>query len=267
MEKICIIILNYLNYKDTVECVESIFEMAYKITGIVIVDNNSENESYAILKEKYRNQNRIKVLHAKKNYGFAKGNNIGIAYARKYFHSDYIFVVNNDVIFKQKEFFELLLAAHKPGVGVIGPEIHLKGNYVQPRYKHYVTFWENLLLFLRTIACIKESDTWKKILYAYDLDDKIKKEVLHGCALMFTPDFFEEYNGFYSRTFLYNEEGILYLMCKQKNLEQMYVKEAFLFHKEDQSSEMSFQNNNIIKNKYSLQSHKYLLWWIVKSYF
>ena len=50
--------------------------------------------------------------------------------------------------------------------------------------------------------------------------------VLHGCTLLFTPDFFHWYHGFYKRTFLYGEEGILYLMCKCRNLRQIYVPEV-----------------------------------------
>ena len=53
MGKIGIVILNYLNYLDTIECVDSIRQMDYKIAGIVIVDNGSYNESYSILGKIY----------------------------------------------------------------------------------------------------------------------------------------------------------------------------------------------------------------------
>ena len=43
MNKISIVVLNYLNYVDTIECVDSILEMKYKFEGIIIVDNNSKN--------------------------------------------------------------------------------------------------------------------------------------------------------------------------------------------------------------------------------
>ena len=78
MKKISIVILNYINYKDTIECIESIFEMNYRYEGIVVVDNNSENESVKILNKKYKDNKKIIIVKARHNYGFAKGNNIGI---------------------------------------------------------------------------------------------------------------------------------------------------------------------------------------------
>ena len=52
MEKISIVLLNYLNYTDTLECVNSILEMEYELAGIVIVDNHSNNESFQKLYKK-----------------------------------------------------------------------------------------------------------------------------------------------------------------------------------------------------------------------
>lgn len=262
MERISIVILNYLNYKDTVECIESIYNMQYEIAGIVIVDNHSDNKSFNILNKLYKKNNDIILIRTKQNYGFAKGNNIGIKIARQKFHSDFVFVVNNDVIFQQKNFFETLLSQYEQGVGILGPEIRLKGNKVQDKFSVYVTLKDNIILYTRNFLSYKNKEVWVKVLP--NLDVTKREVVLHGCALLFTPDFFQHYQGFYHRTFLYNEEGILYLMCKRHDLRQKYVKEAFLYHKEDQSSELSFQNDNKIINYYHITSHKYLIWWILK---
>ena len=37
-KNVAIVVLNYLNYKDTIECVDSILIHDYSISGIVIVD-------------------------------------------------------------------------------------------------------------------------------------------------------------------------------------------------------------------------------------
>ena len=92
-----------------------------------------------------------------------------------------------------------------------------------------------------------------------------RKKMLHGCALLFTPDFFKHYHGFYDRTFLYNEETILYLMCQKYGLKQEYVADTYVYHKEDQSSKMSFKNNNSVMSKYRFQGRKYVIWWIIKN--
>ncbi len=263
MRKISIVLLNYLNYQDTIECVDSIFQMNYAIEGIVIVDNNSNNESVRELRNLYYNKKNIIIVRAKANYGFAKGNNIGIEIARKRFHTDFVFVVNNDVVFYQRDFFNKLLDKYHKGVGVIGPTICLKDNIIQGQFWSYTSLKECVLLYIWWYLKNKDKFVWKNVLPALDTQKQVP--VLHGSALLFTPDFFQYYKGFYSRTFLYNEEAILYMMCKKHGLEQKYVEDAFIFHKEDQSSEMSFGNDNRIMTSYQLDSYKYVVWWSLKN--
>ena len=262
MGNISIVILNYLNYKDTIECIESIFKMRYDLDGIVIVDNDSQNESYSVLKKRYKRTKNIIIVKANSNYGFAKGNNIGIKIARQRFGSEFIFVVNNDTIFVQEKYFKNLLNKYRPGVGIIGSEIHLKNNTTQEEVSHDISLRGSL----NTLFC-KYLAKYDKRIWSFLLPKVSKRymvNVLHGCALLFTPDFFKYYSGFYDRTFLYSEEPILYLMCKRRGLKQIYDDSTYIFHKEDQSSEMSFQNNLKVRYSYQCQSYKYLVWWIMK---
>lgn len=262
MGKISIVILNYLNYKDTIECVNSILKMNYNLKGIVVVDNHSNNESVKELCKLYHNYKNIIIVKTKKNYGYAKGNNIGIAIARKKFHTDFIFVCNNDVIFCQKDFFKRLFDKYHKGVGVIAPAISLKNDIISGRYFVYVSMRECILQYMKIYLKYKDKAVWGNVLPELDPEEQVP--VLHGSALLFTPDYFQYYQGFYSRTFLYSEEPILYLMCKKYNLKQKYVEDAVIFHKEDQSSEMSFKNDNRIMLSYHLQSYKYVIWWVLK---
>lgn len=96
MEKIMIILLNYNNYKDTIECINSIKQNTSEnnfIYEIVVVDNKSTNESLAKLKE----IEGITLIEANENAGFSAGNNIGIKYALDN-KSEYILLLNNDTI-------------------------------------------------------------------------------------------------------------------------------------------------------------------------
>lgn len=262
MEKISIVILNYLNYLDTIECVDSIFKMEYEFEGIVIVDNNSKNESFKVLGNRFKSNKNIIVVKARYNYGFAKGNNIGISIARQKFHTDFVFVVNNDTVFLEKDYFKKLLACYSNGVGMIGSEILLKGYVVQKEISHDIslqgTFKEWVDLYLKKF----EKEGWSFLVPKAKRKKKV--QILHGCAILFTPDFFRYYNGFYRRTFLYAEEPILYLMCKKYGLRQLYTNGTYIYHKEDQSSELSFKNDSKIIQDYRRQSYKFLLWWIIK---
>ncbi len=265
MYKYSIVILNYLNYYDTIECMDSIFKMGYKYEGIVIVDNNSSNESFKVLNSKYKFNKNVIVVKTRKNYGFAKGNNIGISLARRKFHTDFVMVINNDVLFKEKDYFSKLLNHYTYGIGMIGSEIHIKKDEVQEEILYDILL-KGTFKFLFNMYLEKNGkDIWSFLVPP--VKEKKMVKVLHGSAILFTPDFFKYYKGFYDRTFLYSEEPILYLMCKKYGLRQMYVTDTYIYHKEDRSSELSFQNNLDAVNNYLRQSYKFLVWWIIKDKF
>lgn len=89
-----IVILNYNGYIDTIECINSIKRIIYDNYRVVIVDNNSNDDSEKILKEKFPD---YIILQTGKNLGYAAGNNIGIKYAVTN-NANYICIMNNDVI-------------------------------------------------------------------------------------------------------------------------------------------------------------------------
>ena len=263
MNRIAIVILNYLNYEDTIECVESIKKMNYDLAGIVIVDNGSNNDSYSIIKRQYGKEKTISIIKTGKNYGFAKGNNIGMQIARQRYHADFVYVVNNDVLFQDPEFFEKLLSVYDENTGIIGSKIILKNNIVQPQYFSYVTFPEVLICYIRFWLIDRKKEIWIQGFPALKEDKKIA--ILHGCGLLFTPAYFKKYIGFYPKTFLYTEEEILYLICQRYQIKQKYTESTYIIHKEDQSSMLSFQNSSEIKQKYVFKSYKYVVWWALKN--
>lgn len=259
--RVAIVVLNYLNYKDTIECVDSVLNYDYKIEGIVVVDNGSENNSFEELKAKYKYVDTVFVIKSKKNQGFAKGNNLGIDFARKNLKAEFVLVVNNDTIFTDPEYIEKLLSRYKRGVGCLGSKIVLKNGLEQSEYTDYISVKDTLGYLINTFSSKCGSS------FDFGTSNGALVKMLHGSAIMFTPDFFEFYKGFYPRTFLYGEEAILYYMCQLKSLEQVYVPETSILHKEDQSSIMSFSNDASVINAYQYRSRKYVLLWALRSYF
>ena len=116
-DKVYIILLNYNNYEDTINCVQSIEKnelgLNYKI---VVVDNCSTDDS-ALKLEKIKN---IVFIASKENGGFAKGNNIGIEYAMKD-GADYILLLNNDTVIEKQAISKMInkIKGHKD-IGILG---------------------------------------------------------------------------------------------------------------------------------------------------
>ena len=83
--KVATIILHYNDAELTINYVNNLLKLDWKDYqhNIIIVDNNSPDGSGKILENQFINEGNIAIIQSKKNIGFAKGNNIGIDYAKK----------------------------------------------------------------------------------------------------------------------------------------------------------------------------------------
>lgn len=91
--KVYIIIVNYRKWIDTLECIESVLASSYENFSIIVVDNNSGNQSLQQLENTFRHRIECRIekaidldkgngfpklllLQNEKNTGFAAGNNV-----------------------------------------------------------------------------------------------------------------------------------------------------------------------------------------------
>lgn len=135
--KVCIILINYNNWADTLECLESLFRLDYDYFRVIVVDNASSNDSLhkidswakgelpvkmpesgisgdvepnVIKPIKYdlleydddfageTTRSRLTVIRSSKNRGYAGGNNIGLKFALLNNDFDYAWLLNNDTV-------------------------------------------------------------------------------------------------------------------------------------------------------------------------
>jgi len=123
--KVSIITLNWNQYLDTKECLESLSKINYQNYEIIIVDNGSKDGSFEKLKSEFPKHIYIKN---DKNLGFAEGNNIGIKYAIKH-GCDYLLLLNNDTIVDSEFLSRMIEPAEKDiSVGAVGPKIYFYSN-------------------------------------------------------------------------------------------------------------------------------------------
>ena len=89
--EVSIITINYNGLEDTCALIDSI--PFNENMEVIVVDNASNNQEAETIAQRY---SQVKVIQSKHNLGFAGGNNLGIQTAQ----GKYIFLVNNDTIFK-----------------------------------------------------------------------------------------------------------------------------------------------------------------------
>lgn len=250
-----IVVLNYLNYDDTIECIDSIMRQTYQEYKVVIVDNCSPNESYYELNDRYESD-KIKVMKTKKNIGYARGNNIGIKYLIKECGIRKILILNNDVILNDKNYIKTLVGIkYDKNTGAIGTSIIGSDGLEQ----NPVNIKVGLINCLKSWLDIKLK-VWnipRKNKNIVGNNKSVNKEyILHGSAIYLTENYLKDFEGLYPKTFLYFEENILGMIFKKNNLTMNFIDNISLYHKEDQSSIASFGNNSKVKLNYSLKSVK-----------
>lgn len=168
--KVSVVILSYNSPKLIKQTLDSVINQSnYPNLEIIVVDNNSNQETINLLK-KYKN---IKLVLNKTNYGFAKGNNIGMRAST----GDYIILLNNDVIVTPGWVSRLLFHCRKNNVGLVGPVTNSIGNeakvdYDLTNYKNYTTSHWGQTLEVHNVAafCVMMSrQTYQQI---GDLDER-----------------------------------------------------------------------------------------------
>ena len=93
--KVSVVVLCYNQLDYTKQCVESILsQTAYPNYELVLVDNNSSDDTAVYLREMEQKDQRIKIVLNKTNRGFAGGNNDGIAVS----DGEYFVLLNNDTL-------------------------------------------------------------------------------------------------------------------------------------------------------------------------
>jgi GT2 family glycosyltransferase len=130
---VSIIILNYNAGELLVNCIKSIIASDYSNIEIIIVDNNSTDQSHLKCKEKFK---KIILIANKENFGYCEGNNIGIRKAS----GEFIIILNPDTIVEKQWINFLIKAYEENGKGLYQPKIlslneknviQSTGNYIQ----------------------------------------------------------------------------------------------------------------------------------------
>ncbi len=100
---VSIIILNY-NGKDYLsDCLNSLLQQSYQDYEVILYDNCSSDGSVKYLQDNFKND-KIKVIAAESNSGFAGGNNEALKYAE----GDLIALLNNDTVVSKEWLSELV---------------------------------------------------------------------------------------------------------------------------------------------------------------
>ena len=268
------VILHYMALEMTEQCVDLLLQnFGEDSINIVIVDNASSNGSGQELKNFYISNEKVSVILNSENLGFAKGNNIGYDYAKEHFNSDFIIVMNNDVLIDDLNFLKNIQPIYeKSDFAVLGPDIynpfeikHQNPGRLEPltyneavkkhsemiegskNFKKYYTklFFNRKIRSNKILKAIFRFIKYKILKRnGIDYSKEYINPHLHGSCYIFSKKFIKSRTyAFNPATFLYYEEDILCYECKNQNLKMFYSPEIHIQHLEDVSTNMVYKSD------------------------
>lgn len=220
--KISIILVNYNGADVLTDCLNSVEKFIPRYNyEIIIVDNDSQDNSIDIIENKFPN---IKLIKLSKNIGFGSGNNAGAKVAK----GEFLFLLNTDTIITSNILPHLIdLMEENPEVGIIGPKllfpdgsfqisfspkISIKGEIEAKKLHSYAQSPAKLNLLENNFQQIKEVD------------------IVVGAAFFIRADLFHSLGGFDEKFFMYFEESDLCQRVKNAGYKVLYTPEVSLIH-------------------------------------
>jgi len=120
-DKVSIIMLCWNNSQYTKDCVNRLYEVTPPGFELILVDNNSKDDTWSVIQSLQKKYPNIKAIHNNNNLGFALGNNN----AQKIAKGDYICYLNNDTL-PQWGWLERMVDVleKNPKVGIVGARLY-----------------------------------------------------------------------------------------------------------------------------------------------
>lgn len=227
-----LVVLNYNDYETTASYLNEVGGFL-SYNGIVVVDNASTDDSYEKLKE--FESDRITVVRAADNGGYAKGNNLGAKTAIEKYNPNVIFFSNPDVHYDETVVQKIIMDMERnPKAGVVAA-LTKTGRSIWALPK----FWGTMRQILLFSFNLHKRSLRKKIEKNNELTEV---GVVEGSFFAVRRSAFEEVGGFDERTFLYLEENILSARMHKCNYIVMADPTINYIHEHSKSIKKAYKN-------------------------
>lgn len=249
LDNIFIILLNWNSSLDTIECLESIYNQSLKNFHIVIVDNNSNDNSVynisswtkkkslnidliyypssgqSLIKKEF-SRKLITIILNEKNSGFSEGNNIGIKYGLKN-NANLFWILNNDTIVERDALSNLYTNLIKYKVDIAGSCMLYYNNKNIIQTAGMDVLCNGLKI---THRLNKKNYSTINPMQVYFVDAN------PACSILISRHFFNIVGFFDKKYFMYHEDIDLQLRANKLGLKNIVVLNSIIWHKCGSSS-------------------------------
>lgn len=248
---ISIVIPNKNHKEDLEKCIESIrLKSTYTNYEIIIVENNSDEDSIFAYYEELKKQDNVKIVTYQGEFNYSKINNLGVREAK----GEYLLLLNNDIKIISPDWLEqLLMHAQRPEVGAVGAKLYYPDNTIQHAgivlglgahrsagHSHYGMPKENLGYMGR-------------LCYTQDVT------AVTGACLMVRKSVYEEVGGLDENFRVALNDVDFCLKLRQKGYLNIFTPFAEAFHFESKSR--GFEDSKAKKERYTQECEEFKRKW------
>lgn len=184
------IVLNWNNYEDTSDCLDSLSTLEYPSQQTIVVDNGSTDGSGARIEAEYPD---VDIVYNDSNLGFAGGMNRGIDTALDR-GTDYLWLLNNDLIVEDGLLDGLVdRMTSNPNLGAVSPVVM---SYPDTES---VWFWRGSIDWTAGNAYHPRPPE------SFD-DELLETEYIPICCVLYRANVFEDVGRLSDAYFLYYED-------------------------------------------------------------
>lgn len=237
------VILNYNDAETTLSLAHKLSQYA-RIDLVMIVDNVSTDNSLDLLTQ--TNNPKLEVVVAKRNGGYATGNNFGLKIASQRYNPEIFLIANPDIDIDESTLNQCLdyLKNAEAFVACVAPTMVLKKGSMNTAWRlpNYWIMWLSAMIPIRPLL-----NAW----IAYPISSRkteiTKVDVLAGSLFFARANALEKVDYFDERTFLFGEENILAFKLKMAGYQSILLNRLSYLH---QHSLTINKNFSLVKDKF-----------------
>src|SRR3989338_9813873 len=212
MISLSIIIVSFNTKEITKKCLLSLkknfirYPLDYEI---IVVDNNSQDESVQMLLDLEKQWNNLHIFLSKKNLGFGKCSNFGLEKSK----GKYILYLNSDVIISDIDFRDLMkLMEMQEDIGALTVKVILPAGGIDPAsHRGFHTLWRSFTYFSGLEKFSKNIPILNKLFGGYhlvnfNLNNIHEIDVPTGAFLFTKREIVDKFGGFDQDYFAYGED-------------------------------------------------------------
>jgi GT2 family glycosyltransferase len=270
--KVCVVLLNWNGWRDTVECLNSLFKSDCREFAVIVCDNASHDESVEEISQWGRTAlglnafetftqaqvqdgarmavtTRYAVISNSGNLGFAGGNNVGIQLALTDPECEYVWLLNNDTVVAPDALSKVIARAEvDPNIGLCGSTLvyyhdqQLVQAWGGARYNRFTGRSKHIGAF----AALRDTPSDPG-----PIEEQMSYVV--GAAMLVRRGYLEQVGLMQDDYFLYYEE--IDWCTRRRNMFRLgYAQDSLVFHKEGASIGTDASGGSVLSVYYLYRS-------------